>query len=104
MSVASSFNSPKRLERFLDLSQLRLCRQSAGECLLRSLAEQIGRNASAGAVIERLASRSHRYRANPGARLEGHIGVMQYDTFRNAKAPLSPCQRQREMDLRRQHI
>jgi hypothetical protein len=75
-----------------------------GKCLLRSLAEQIGRKAGAGAVDERLASRSHRYRANPVARFEGHIGVMQYDAFRNAKAPLPPRQRQREMDLRRQHI
>src|SRR5258708_6139416 len=104
MSVPSSSNSPIRLECLLDLSKLRLRHESARECLLRGLAEQIGRKAGAGAVVERLARRGHRYRANPGARFEWHSGVLQYDAFGNAKAALSPWRRQREMDLRRQHI
>ena len=64
-SVCSSPNSPKGLESLFNICKFRLRHQSAGEGLLRSLAEQIGREAREGAVIERAAGGSHGHRAVP---------------------------------------
>ena len=87
-----------------DVAELVPRDEPAAKGLLRGLPQQLGREPASGAVVQRAAGARRRYRAEPGAVLGCHVGVVEHDAGWHAEAPPSPGLGQREVDLRRQHV
>ena len=74
--MLSCLKSPERFERLLNLGEFGFGDETAADCVLCGLAEQLGREIFARAVVQRVPRVGRWHCTEPGAVIRRYAGVM----------------------------